>query len=100
MPSSRGSTAGEVFALRPPEERIPQSISFGPNIRQAIADGSMNADELRKSILTAELPNEALRLSLLKEIAQAQAEVKPKKVGRNDPCPCGSGKKYKECCGR
>ncbi|MDO4804012.1 MAG: SEC-C metal-binding domain-containing protein [Lachnospiraceae bacterium] len=26
--------------------------------------------------------------------------VKPKKVGRNDPCPCGSGKKYKKCCGR
>ena len=23
-----------------------------------------------------------------------------KKVGRNDPCPCGSGRKYKECCGR
>ena len=23
-----------------------------------------------------------------------------RKVGRNDPCPCGSGKKYKECCGR
>ena len=22
------------------------------------------------------------------------------KVGRNDPCPCGSGKKYKNCCGR
>jgi preprotein translocase subunit SecA len=21
------------------------------------------------------------------------------KVGRNDPCPCGSGKKYKRCCG-
>lgn len=26
--------------------------------------------------------------------------VKMKKVGRNDPCPCGSGKKYKYCCGR
>ncbi len=25
---------------------------------------------------------------------------KEKKVGRNDPCPCGSGKKYKKCCGR
>ena len=25
--------------------------------------------------------------------------VKKKKVGRNDPCPCGSGKKYKKCCG-
>ena len=26
--------------------------------------------------------------------------VKKKKVGRNDPCPCGSGKKYKHCCGK
>lgn len=23
-----------------------------------------------------------------------------KKIGRNEPCPCGSGKKYKHCCGR
>ena len=22
------------------------------------------------------------------------------KIGRNDPCPCGSGKKYKNCCGK
>ena len=29
-----------------------------------------------------------------------QAVVAGKKVGRNDPCPCGSGKKYKYCCGR
>jgi preprotein translocase subunit SecA len=27
-------------------------------------------------------------------------KVGGKKVGRNDPCPCGSGKKYKHCCGR
>ncbi len=26
--------------------------------------------------------------------------VKGEKIGRNDPCPCGSGKKYKKCCGR
>lgn len=26
--------------------------------------------------------------------------VKGPKIGRNDPCPCGSGKKYKQCCGR
>ncbi len=26
--------------------------------------------------------------------------VKEKKIGRNDPCPCGSGKKYKHCCGK
>jgi preprotein translocase subunit SecA len=29
-----------------------------------------------------------------------QLKVKGKKIGRNDPCPCGSGKKYKHCCGR
>ena len=29
----------------------------------------------------------------------AEATKKPK-IGRNDPCPCGSGKKYKKCCGR
>ena len=27
-------------------------------------------------------------------------EIRKIKVGRNDPCPCGSGKKYKKCCGR
>ena len=31
---------------------------------------------------------------------QKQAVIAGKKVGRNDPCPCGSGKKYKHCCGR
>ena len=31
---------------------------------------------------------------------KANTIVKPKKIGRNDPCPCGSGKKYKHCCGR
>lgn len=28
------------------------------------------------------------------------AHAKSKKIGRNDPCPCGSGKKYKHCCGK
>jgi preprotein translocase subunit SecA len=29
--------------------------------------------------------------------APVRAEAKP---GRNEPCPCGSGKKYKKCCGK
>ncbi len=32
--------------------------------------------------------------------APVQQRVTGKKVGRNDPCPCGSGKKYKKCCGQ
>jgi len=39
------------------------------------------------------------------EVSAAEVKKKPvtkdgKKVGRNDPCPCGSGKKYKNCCGK
>jgi len=30
----------------------------------------------------------------------SRIKVSNRKVGRNDPCPCGSGKKYKYCCGR
>ena len=30
----------------------------------------------------------------------AISPVKSNKIGRNDPCPCGSGKKYKKCCGK
>jgi preprotein translocase subunit SecA len=31
---------------------------------------------------------------------KTRARVGGKKIGRNEPCPCGSGKKYKHCCGR
>ena len=39
--------------------------------------------------------------ALSAKIAQPKKEVTPRKknkVGRNDPCPCGSGRKYKKCC--
>ena len=37
---------------------------------------------------------------LYKEQMESGTIRKEKKIGRNDPCPCGSGKKYKKCCGR
>ena len=40
------------------------------------------------------------RKELYLEQKKSGTVVKPPKVGRNDPCPCGSGKKYKKCCGR
>jgi preprotein translocase subunit SecA len=33
-------------------------------------------------------------------VKQAPIVNKNKNIGRNDPCPCGSGKKYKKCCGK
>lgn len=42
--------------------------------------------------------NEKVKV-LEKERKQIRTVIKPAKTGRNDPCPCGSGKKYKKCCG-
>ncbi len=40
------------------------------------------------------------RKELYKEQKMSSTIIKEKKVGRNDLCPCGSGKKYKKCCGK
>ena len=42
---------------------------------------------------------EERRKELYKESRNSTTVVIGKKIGRNDPCPCGSGKKYKYCCG-
>lgn len=46
-------------------------------------------------ILTAQKKRE-----LMKASKERNTVVKKEKIGRNEPCPCGSGKKYKKCCGR
>ena len=46
------------------------------------------------------LLDEATRKDLYKKQKLSGTIVKGKKIGRNDPCPCGSGKKYKQCCGK
>jgi preprotein translocase subunit SecA len=42
---------------------------------------------------------EQARMAGASEQGPVQQVVRGEKVGRNDPCPCGSGKKYKKCCG-
>ncbi len=44
--------------------------------------------------------DEEKQKELYKEQKKSGTIVKEKKIGRNDPCPCGSGKKYKYCHGR
>ena len=57
-------------------------------------------------LLKAEIRQNVERKQTLKGTANdGKEKVKsaPKrvnKIGRNDPCPCGSGKKYKQCCGK
>jgi preprotein translocase subunit SecA len=40
------------------------------------------------------------RKQVIKDYKKSKTVVKEEKIGRNDSCPCGSGKKYKKCCGK
>ena len=83
MAQNRGYTPNELVRLMP--RRGPVQMKFGPNILRSIENGETDGHELIDAIE--------------KKGIQVAAETK-REVGRNDPCPCGSGKKYKNCCGR
>ena len=58
------------------------------------------------SVVPAAAPGERRQVATVtgigansKSRASREPIKKGAKVGRNDPCPCGSGKKYKKCCG-
>jgi len=47
-----------------------------------------------------EIEQKQLEMSMKLNHAEGESPLVEKKVARNDPCPCGSGKKYKNCCGQ
>ena len=47
--------------------------------------------------LAPDNPEDITDLDIL--LNPVKTKIAEKKVGRNEPCPCGSGKKYKKCCG-
>ena len=64
------------------------------NMLKADADYLFTLEEW-DDILTPEKKEE-----IVTEYRRSRTVVKGKKIGRNEPCPCGSGKKYKHCCGK
>lgn len=71
----------------------------------------INFEKLYKNMLDAKAPwlyeleswngilSEEEKEKLTREYKDSKT-VRVKKIGRNEPCPCGSGKKYKKCCGK
>ncbi len=51
-----------------------------------------------KTVMTYRIPS-IQRIDFVNGMKQGKPFVKDKLPGRNDPCPCGSGKKFKHCCG-
>ena len=65
------------------------------------------SEEISMFLLRAEVRQNIERKEVAKPIINNKDEKtlkggthKKEKIGRNDPCPCGSGKKYKNCCGK
>ena len=72
----REESVRAVFSLRPRKQQQPIRVNTMPKVTN-------------------------LQTSAGDDTPKRQPVVnKEKKVGRNDPCPCGSGKKYKNCCGK
>jgi len=99
---------GVLMAVAFPE-RIPELLEDTPS---GTEEALQQADEMEAKFFTL-LPK---AIQTLQEVARdyGRAKISPrpmgkvlhmpvrreeKKVGRNDPCPCGSGKKHKKCCG-
>ena len=89
-----------IAAVR--EETVKMLLAVAPASTVKHAEGPRNMSESRKQMPIAP-PSQSD--SVYGKAAKPEAAKTPyvksaaEKVGRNDPCPCGSGKKYKKCCG-
>ncbi len=106
MDDLKGSIGLNAYAQRNPisEYRIASADMFDEMV------GSIREDTVRTLLSIEQKKQEIKRVEVAKVTSEgfqgaAQEKKKPvvikksQRVGRNDPCPCGSGKKYKKCCG-
>jgi hypothetical protein len=90
---------------------LTREISIENMDQESIIALEINFEKLYFNMLVAEadylygLPEwgsiitEEKAIEITKEYKKSKTIVKGPQIGRNDPCPCGSGKKYKKCCG-
>lgn len=97
---NRGHTPSEVFAMsKTAPGQMPRII---PGSSQAAEMLREAAPEIRKMGFDLDLESNAATVPVMgfPDGINGQAVVTEKKLYPNDPCPCGSGKKYKKCCGK
>lgn len=91
----RTEIASRVFRVK--VQQNPPVARKGPQVRQ------MNAQHNAVQAFDGNAARQAADKSPMAQRRQGDSVTVVRttpKVGRNDPCPCGSGKKYKQCCGR
>lgn len=90
-----------VFDSNKVEQAVQLGIRKDKNIRYAIA-GIVDWDAIPDDKKNLEIGSDENPLPLVSFLPERnkQTITTDNKPGRNDPCPCGSGKKYKKCCGK
>jgi SEC-C motif len=89
----------EPFPLENIDDASPLSILVDPEalyLNMLIAD----AEYLYTLPQWDDVLTDVKRAAITKVYKKTKIVVNNNKTGRNDPCPCGSGKKYKHCCGK
>ena len=73
------------------------SLAEMGTIMDAVSKAPENFEN-NKEALNAAVDNKKMMEAIAKYKAAHTTLVKESNINRNDPCPCGSGKKYKNCC--
>jgi preprotein translocase subunit SecA len=94
------STLGKLFKVK-----VSPQYAEAEGARQAEAEeDERKTAQMMSALEQYKKQQEALQKNLIMSRSSDEAPQPVKrthdKVGRNDPCPCGSGKKYKKCCGK
>ncbi|WP_138373030.1 MULTISPECIES: SEC-C metal-binding domain-containing protein [Oscillospiraceae] len=101
MIQNRGWTPNEMIKKMPvlPEGKKPTLVPMSSLAAEQLKHAS---DELQKMGFTVDLDSGAdeVKTVFMPDGIEGQVVKGMKKIYPNDPCPCGSGKKYKKCCGK
>ena len=90
---------GQIPVAEPTEEQ--QEAARRVEVRQAAPEQRQDMSKYREQKQDLSDPNQqAAAQQDTREAVKREPIRAEKTVGRNDPCPCGSGKKYKNCHGR
>ena len=87
----------------PEEDEAEETVEEAEETAEETSEKKYSDDDVQKAtekFMKREQVAVPTSINLEGESSPVNRTVKKVKIGRNDPCPCGSGKKYKKCCGR
>ena len=102
MPINRGWTPDEMIKRMPRRLHEGQRTKIVPMSSSAAEILESEAERVKEMGLDIDLESNADEITTVSmpEGPGGKTVLGKKKIYPNDPCPCGSGKKYKKCCGR